>query len=188
MVLPYCTFLCPRYETQALPGSRQKADQSMCHELRLTTPNPSLLSGQVLSAQTLGSMLCSPTLAHLHLWQQRTRSSCCTRSDRNWGRQRGRRILDSSSGRQGPLCSWSYLTHANAASKTCQDREGKLWQQILPVRGAVPEPPNLRPSTPSTEAVPGSLNLSYLPRESSFLSTSPATPVDPISKHKPSLL
>lgn len=25
-VLPYCTFLCPKPETQALPGPRQKAD------------------------------------------------------------------------------------------------------------------------------------------------------------------
>lgn len=149
MMLSHGTYLCPR--------CRQRADQSVCHGLRLTTLDPSSpelngngASGRVLpSAQTLGSrILCRPTLAHLHLWQQRTRSSCCTRSDRNWGRQRGRRILDSSSGRQGPLCSRSYLTQANAASKTCHDRQWKLRGQLFAARGHILILPTSRPQRP----------------------------------------
>lgn len=154
MMLPHGTCLCPR--------CRQRANQSVCHGLRLTTPDPSSPklngnspSGRVLpSAQTPDSRIPHrPTPAHLHLWQQRTRSSCCTRSDRNWGRQRGRRILDSSSGRQGPLCSRSYLTQANAASKTCHDRQRKLRGQLFAARGhtlilptSSPPLPLLRPS------------------------------------------
>lgn len=95
------------------------------------------------------SSSCRPTSAHLHLWQQRTRSSCCTRSDRNWGRQRGRRILDSSSGRQGPLCSRLYLTQANTASKTCHNREGKLWRQLLHPEATPLCPPISNPLLPT---------------------------------------
>lgn len=40
-MLPHGTFCCPRCETWALAGSRQRADPSVCPELRLTSPNPS---------------------------------------------------------------------------------------------------------------------------------------------------
>ena len=56
---------------------------------------------------------------HLHLWQQRTSSSCWTRSDRNWGRHRGSLIFDSSSGSRDSLRSRSWWPQDSTASNTC---------------------------------------------------------------------
>ena len=113
-----------------------------------------------------GSALSRPALAHLHLWQQRTRSSCCTRSDRNCGRQRGRRMWDSSSGRQGPLCSRSYLTQANAASKTCHGTERKLCSHSSLPGAMSPGPPVSIPPLPTLRQSLGPIQLSsYLSPE-----------------------
>lgn len=64
-------------------------------------------------------------------------------------------MLDSSSGRQGPLCSRSYLTQAKAASKTCHEK-GVLWP--LPHHKPLPYPPSfsslLGPHNPSSHTFP----------------------------------
>lgn len=68
------------------------------------------------------------TVADLHLWQQRTSSSCWTRSARNWGRHRGSRVLESSSGRQDWRSSLWCLTHARTASNTYTKQAQSWWE------------------------------------------------------------
>lgn len=59
----------------------------------------------------------------LHLWQQRTSSSCWTRSARNWGRHRGSRVLDSNSGNRGSRSSHACRTQASTASNTYKQQK-----------------------------------------------------------------
>lgn len=75
-------------------------------------------------------------------------------------------MWDSSSGRQGPLCSRSYLTQANAASKTCHGTECKLCSHSSLPGATSPGPPVSVPPLPILRQSLGPIQLSsYLSPE-----------------------